>query len=97
MMDVCFLPEVRDDLLSSMEWFDQRRDGLGEELEIEFYSAVAVVRERPLSFAADQTGYRPCRLKRFTAVLYFRIENSQIVVAGLFVGGRDEQRLKGRE
>ena len=96
-MDVRFLPEVRDDLLSSMDWFDLRRDRLGDELETEFYAAVATVRARPLSFAADRTGYRPCRLKRFTAVLYFRIDDDLIVVAGLFVGGRDENRLAGRK
>lgn len=97
MMDVRFLAEIRDDLLSAMDWFDRRRAGLGEELESEFYTAVARVCEWPQAFAPDRTGYRPCRLKRFTAVLYFRIEGDFIIVAGLFVGGRDESSLQGRE
>lgn len=96
MMDVRYADEVRDDLLSSMAWFDERRDGLGDELEAEFYAAVSVVQRRPYSFAADHTGYRPCRLRRFTAVLYYRIESEIIVVMGLFVGGRDESRLQDR-
>jgi len=62
--------EVRDDLLESMDWFDKRRNGLSEQLEAEFRAAVSVVRDRPYSFAADPSGYRPCRLQRFTAVLY---------------------------
>lgn len=66
-MDVRYAEEVRDDLLISMVWLDKRRDGLGDELEIEFHAAVSVVQERPLSFAADHPGYRPCRLRRFTA------------------------------
>jgi hypothetical protein len=95
-MDVRYAKEVRDDLLVSMAWLDERRDGLGDELEAEFYAAVLIVERRPLSFAVDHTGYRPCRLRRFTAVLYYRIESDTIVVMGLFVGGRDESRLKDR-
>ena len=95
-MEVRYADELRDDLLMSMAWLDERRDGLGDELEAEFYAAVSVVQDRPFSFAADDTGYRPCRLRRFTAVLYYRIESEIIVVMGLFVGGRDESRLKDR-
>jgi hypothetical protein len=95
-MDVRYADEVRDDLLISMAWLDERRDGLGDELETEFYSAVSVVQDRPYSFSADHTGYRACRLRRFTAVLYYRIESEIIIVVGLFVGGRDESRLKNR-
>ncbi|QEF98097.1 hypothetical protein Mal15_21440 [Stieleria maiorica] len=95
-MDVRYAKEVRDDLLSSMAWLDERRDGLGDELETEFFTSVSIVRDRPLSFAADHTGYRACRLRRFTAVLYYRIESDVVVIVGLFVGGRDESRLKDR-
>ena len=41
-----------------MAWIDKRRDGLGDQLEAEFYAAVSVVQDRPYSFAADHTGYR---------------------------------------
>ncbi len=95
-MDVRFAKEVRDDLLVSMAWLDERCVGLGDELETEFYAAVLVVQERPYSFASDHTGYRASRLRRFTAVLYYRIESDVIVVMGLFVGGRDESRLQDR-
>ena len=95
-MDVRFADEVRDDLLSSMAWFDDRQNGLGQQLEVEFYTTVAVIRDRPYTFAPDHTGYRPCRLRRFTAVLYYRMESDIIVVMGLFVGGRNESRLQNR-
>ena len=95
-MDVRYAKKVRDDLLVSMAWLDERCEGLGDQLESEFYTAVSVVQERPFSFASDHTGYRPCRLRRFSAVLYYRIESDIIVVMGLFVGGRDESRLQDR-
>ena len=48
-MEVRYADEVRDDLLMSMAWLDERRDGLGDELEAEFYAAVSVVQDRPRS------------------------------------------------
>lgn len=90
MMEVRFVYEVFDDLLNSMNWFDARKDGLGGELEHEFYKAVARIRENPLHFAADEFSNRPCRLKKFGAVVYFRIDSDCIVVLGLLVHGRDK-------
>ncbi len=95
-MNVVLLPETKADLLSGMEWFDKIRLGLGDELEHEFYAALERVKSNPELFAADHTGYCPCRLKRFTAVLYFRLDGDSIVVMGLFLHGRDETRLKER-
>ncbi len=44
----------------------------------------------------DHTDYRPCRLKRFTAVLYFSIDEPFVVVLGLFTSGEDERNLQNR-
>ena len=62
----------------------------------EFFNALERVKQEPHLFATNHTGYRPCRLKRFTAVLYFRIDGKMIVVVGLFTSGEDESALKNR-
>ncbi len=84
------------DLLRGIDWFDRVSIGLGKKFEAEFYRALERVKENPEMFAADHTGYRPCRLKRFTAVLYFRIDESFVVVVGLFTSGEDESGLQNR-
>ncbi len=100
MIDVQYTDELRDDLVKSMIWMDERKLGLCAQLEEEFHASVAVVRGRPYSFAPDHTSYRPCKLRRFNAVLYFKrdgtllVNAEVIVVMGLFVGGRDESRLR---
>ena len=52
-----------------MEWFDRIAFGLGDQFESEFFSALERIKQDPNLFAANDAGYRPCRLKRFTAVL----------------------------
>jgi hypothetical protein len=89
-------PHTEDDLLRGIVWFDRISIGLGEKFEAEFYLALERVKENPEMFAADHTGYRSCRLKRFTAVLYFRIDEPFIVVVGLFTSGEDESKLRHR-
>ncbi len=96
MMGSFLLPETVRDLLDGIDWFDSLRSGLGDEFENEFYAALERVKTNPESFAPDHTGYRACRLKRFTAVLYYRIDGDLIVVMGLFVNGRDETQLRNR-
>ena len=84
------------DLLRGIDWFDRISIGLGESFAAEFYLALERVKENPELFAADHTGYRPCRLKRFSAVLYFRIDEPFVVVVGLFTSGEDESDLRNR-
>ena len=91
-----FLEEVYNDLASTMSWLDAKREDLGLEFETEFFNAVQAATSCPESFAMDQTGYRPVRLKRFSAVMYFIVENDVILIAGVFMGGRSESKLKDR-
>jgi hypothetical protein len=84
------------DLIRGIKWFDRIALGLGDQFEIEFYDALDRIKQSPELFAANQPGYRACRLKRFTAVLYFRIDDDCLVVVGLFTSGEDESVLKDR-
>ncbi len=59
MKDFRFAREVHQDLESTMDWLDEKRLGLGDELEHEFFVAVNKARSRPESFAPGQDGYRP--------------------------------------
>lgn len=84
------------DLLRGIEWFESIASGLGEEFELEFYEALDRVKANPEHFSPNHTGFRPCRLNRFTAVLYFRIDGDLIVVVGLFTSGENEDALERR-
>lgn len=95
-MNVRLTTRTVADLLRGIDWFDRIALGLGDQFEMEFYYALDRIKQSPELFAANHTGYRPCRLKRFTAVLYFRMDHDCLVVLGLFTSGEDESVLKDR-
>jgi hypothetical protein len=84
------------DLLRSIAWFERMSPGLGDRFELEFYNALNRIMDNPYLFPANQTGFRPCRLKRFTSVVYFRTDGDLVVIVGLFTSGEDESDLKAR-
>ncbi|MFM8400318.1 MAG: type II toxin-antitoxin system RelE/ParE family toxin [Pirellula sp.] len=81
------------DLLRGIDWFERISPGLGDRFESEFYNALNRIIENPYLFPANHTGFRPCRLKRFTSVVYFRIDGDVIIIVGLFTSGEDETDL----
>lgn len=97
MIEVVLLPATTDDFQSAFNWFEGLKVGLGSEFEAEFFSALERVKSNPELFAESTTGYRACRLKRFSAVLYYRISTNTVVITGLFVNGRDDATLADRE
>jgi hypothetical protein len=88
--------DTQGDLLRGIVWFEKISAGLGDQFELEFYRALDRIKSDPYLFAPDHTGYRPCRLKRFTAVVYFRIDEEVIIVMGLITSGEDERNLIDR-
>lgn len=95
-MIVRLLYEVDVDMDEAVDWYNQRRDGLGDEFELLVYETIASLPDRMVHPARDQSGYHPLRLSRFTAVLYYDTGPAEIVVAGLLVGGRSTSNLVGR-
>ena len=96
MIEAYLTAETKLELLRGIHWFDDISSGLGDQFELEFFAALERVKSEPEHFAPDHTGFRPCPLKRFTAVLYFRLEAKTVVVVGLFTSGEDENVLQYR-
>lgn len=95
-MNIRLVDEVYDDLRTSRDWYDRKRDGLGEEFVELFFDVVNGLPHRTVHSSADETGYRPKRMPRFTAVIYYDLTDSQIVIVGVLVNGRSTSNLKGR-
>jgi toxin ParE1/3/4 len=89
-----FLPEIERDLVGGYRWYESKSAGLGEEYLRLFYSLVNEISEDPMHFPKVYKEYRRGLMKRFPYVVYFRIEDRQIVIFGSFHGARDPRVLK---
>jgi hypothetical protein len=95
-MNLRLVGEVYDDLRTSRDWYDRKRDGLGDEFLELFFEVVNGLPHCAVHSSVDETGYRPKRMPRFTAVLYYDLTDSQIVIVGVLVNGRSTSNLRGR-
>lgn len=95
-MNIRLVEEVYDDLSASRIWYNTKRAGLGEEFIELFFEVVNSLPHCTVHFSVDETGYRPKRMPRFSAVIYYDVTDSEIVIVGVLVNGRSASNLKGR-
>lgn len=93
-MKLALLANAKLDLLEGIEWFESILKGLGDQFEFEFFKCVDRIKNGPLSFAQNESGFRACRLKRFTAIVYFRIDGNRIVIVRLLVNGKQDKSVE---
>lgn len=96
MWELSFRPEVADDLVAAVAWYDDKRHGLGDDFLSEYLAAITRVHENPLRFAVAANGLRPCRLKRFAYIIHFHLDGRQIQVVAVMAGGRDDTAASQR-
>ncbi len=89
MRDIRFRPEVADDLLSAVGWYDAKQTGLGDEFLAEYWSAIERIQYQPLAYGVTQRGLRACRLARFPYLVHYRCSEEEILVVAVMFGGRD--------
>ena len=95
-MNIRLVDEVYLDLRCARDWYDEKRGGLGDEFVDLFFTIARGLPIDTLHCSIDETGYRPKRMPRFTAVIYYDLTDSEIVVVGVLVNGRSSSNLKGR-
>lgn len=96
MWHLSYRPEVEDDVVSAVTWYDDKRTGLGNEFLLEYLEAIQRIRDNPLLFAVATNGLRPCRLKRFSYIVHFDVDGNNVVVVALMSGGRDDSAFAHR-
>jgi plasmid stabilization system protein ParE len=89
-----FLPEVEGDVLTAHAWYEEKAPGLGEEFLRIFYASTGEIQRNPLLYVKVYSEFRRCLLRRFPYAVYFRIEDREIIVFGLFHGARDPRTIR---
>jgi hypothetical protein len=64
-MNYRFHPEAESELHEACDYYEAKREGLGERFGEAFCETLARVLQRPLAWGLLEAPYRLCRLKRF--------------------------------
>lgn len=88
--------EADEDLASAASWYEQQRVGLGHEFLDDALSVFRLVAERPLSYPLVHRNTRRALMTRFPFGIYFRVEQTQIVVVAVIHGSRHPHRWQSR-
>lgn len=88
-----FLPEVEDDIISGYIWYEAKSRGLGEDFLRMFYASANEITRNPLLYHKVYLDFCRRLLRRFPYAIYFTVENSQIIVFGLFHCARNPQAV----
>lgn len=86
--------DAESDLRAAMDWYDDQRDGLGDELLADVDATPADVAERPASFPLVAAPFRRALLRRFPYAIYFRETADAVHVFAVFHARRDPNELR---
>jgi len=88
-----FLPEVQGDVIDGYAWYEEKVRGLGEEFLRLLYACAAEIPRNPLLYAKVHGEFRRRLMRRFPYAIYFRIEEADVVVFGLFHCARNPDTI----
>ena len=83
-------PAVSDDLAEQADWYDEQAQGLGAELEQEFWDALPHIQREPESFPKAYGEFRRCYIRRFHLHVYFRVTDDRVVIVLVRDARRDD-------
>ncbi|MEO7080716.1 MAG: type II toxin-antitoxin system RelE/ParE family toxin [Flavobacteriales bacterium] len=91
-----FRLEVRDhanrEFIEGYLWYEDQRDGLGEEFHDEVQEQFEFLRQRPAGFAKWRGPYKKINLRRFPYVIVFRVVKNTVIVISVFHNKRNPSR-----
>ncbi len=95
---VLLVPEVNDDLLEGIVWYNDQKDDLGNQFYNAVVATVNIISSNPLLFALKVKSIRSASVKRFPFIIYYKFEKSQqkVVVLAILHQSRNPKIWKDR-
>ena len=94
--------EARNDsaeLKEAKAWYEDQREGLGEEYALSIEEAIERISRNPELYAIVREDVRQVLVRRFPYVVYYRYENDKserIVILAVFHASRDPENWQSR-
>jgi toxin ParE1/3/4 len=86
---VVFRRAAKSEFEDAAVWYDQQRNGLGEEFIVEIEEAVSRAAATPARYPIIFGDIRRTVARRFPYSVYFRIRTNSLVVLAVFHGRRN--------
>lgn len=74
---VDFRKEAHLDILEAVAWYEEKREGLGDELFIAIENEKHFIEKNPYYYEDKYKGIRKAITKRFPYIIYYRIESER--------------------
>lgn len=89
--------EAHQDILEAIEWYEERRKGLGDELLIAIENEKHFIEQNPYYYEDKYKGIRKAITKRFPFILYYKIESeSKVLVYAMLHMKRSPRQWRKR-
>ncbi len=88
-----FHPKAQQELIDAAVWYDDRREGLGDEFVDAVSGKVVEICGAPERFPIVHDDIRQAILRRFPYVVYFRLVGERVLVVSVFHASRDAELL----
>jgi len=89
-----YIPDVAIDIKDAFNWYQKVSTGLGHEFLRMFFANTSDLQWNPEINRKMFEDFRRRLMNRFPYVVYYRIENSQIIIYGVFHCARNPQLIK---
>jgi toxin ParE1/3/4 len=95
---VKLLPVAYKDLITAKNWYNEQRDGLGEEFKIEINKEIDYLSQNPNHYQQKYKELRQSLVVRFPyAIYYFKDDNlNQIIIFGVLHTKRNPKTIEKR-
>jgi hypothetical protein len=89
-------PEVEQDIVSGIDWYNLQLENLGFEFEQAIYEAIEIIVESTLHFQIRYDVFRICFLKRFPYGIHYTIEKNVVKIVMVVHAHRNPVNWKER-
>ena len=91
------LPSAVADIIAAAEWYDDQREGLGDDFVAEVDEAIRSLAQTALLYGVRYADVRCARLKRFKPYgIFYYLWQEEIIVFSVFHASRRPQIVRSR-
>ena len=91
-MKLRYTNKSKEGLEIAIAWYEKQRRGLGFEFLDCIEVAIKSIVERPELYQIYYSQFRGCIVRRFPFVIFYTIENNEIIVHSVFDSRQDPQK-----